>query len=474
MTGRLYTTYQVAELLGSAPEAVVEWMKKGILPFQRMNDKSIRISEKHLVEFLRRQGIDIGALMTQTAAREKEASRQSHEPSAPPAPAASRPGHFSDPGIPDAAETVPAELPAAQVLDAILRKALVSRATELVLQPSGGSLSLQLRIDGVMHAKDSFAQRLPAALVAELPRYLLEQAHLDAGAAAVRKAPFVRALDGQQVALELTAVPAAVGCTLICRLPAPSSVAAGLADLLAAEELATLRRLSHSGGGLILIAAAPRGGRDTLLQAMAGDVPLEGALAFALGGAINGYIPCPAGAMAADLGDADVAVVAELTDAATAKSAFDLARGGALVLAGITADSAAAATDILTETVGAGWATASTLKAVVAVRSARRLCPHCRRRVVLEAAELPAALSTLGGGTTYEPVGCAQCAHTGYSGRVLLTDVTEIAGPAAAALRQGTSPISQEHPPFMQSAVRCAAAGETSIAELARVLGFLR
>ncbi|MCE5326322.1 MAG: hypothetical protein LLG01_07880 [Planctomycetaceae bacterium] len=468
MTGRLYTAYQVAELLGSPPQTVVEWMKKGVLSFQRMDDQSIRVSEKHLVEFLRRQGIDIGALMTQTAAREKEASRPSHD-SPPPA----RPGHSSAPGIPGAAEAVPAELPAAQVFDAILRKALVSRATELVLQPSAASLTLHLRIDAAMHAKNSFAQRLPHALVAELPRYLIEQARLDAAAPAVQTGRFVRSLDGQDVALELTAIPAPAGCTLICRLPAPTSAAAALADLLAAEELATLRRLSHCGGGLILIAGTLRGGRDTLLAALAGDVPLEGALAFALGGPINGYIPCPAGAMAADLGEADIAVVAELTDAATAKSAFDLARGGALVLAGIAADTPAAAADILTETVGAGWATASTLKAVVAVRSARRLCPHCRRRVEHMPAELPVVLAELGS-EAYVPVGCAQCANTGYAGRILLTDVTEISGQSAAALRQGSSPISQEHPPFIRAAIRRAAAGDTSVAELARVLGFPR
>ena len=394
MTGRLYTTYQVAELLGSPPEAVVGWMKKGILPFQRMNDQSIRVSEKHLVQFLRRQGIDISALMAQAATREKETPQQQpHSPK--PSAAPSAPARVSKPEAAEAPSQTPAEIPAAQVLDAVLRKAIVSRATDLVLGPSKDSLSLQLRIDGTMHVNESFAQRLPRALVKELPQYLLAQAGLNSSGAAVQKGQFRRRLDGQEVALEVTAIPAQGSWRLICHLPAPvRPQAPALADLLSAGDMASLQALARCGEGLILIAGTRRGGRDALLEAMAAEVPLAGSLAFAIGLSepAGGYVACPAGTPASDLAEADVAVIHEIADAPAAKAAFDLARGGALVLAGIAADTPAAALEVLVETVGGGWAAASTLKAVVAVRSMRRLCPHCRRQEQTSA-DVPPPLS---------------------------------------------------------------------------------
>lgn len=70
MAERLYTTYQVADLLGATPGAVVEWMQKGWLPFRRLEDDSVRISEKNLVEFLRGRGVDMEDLLTKAMLRD--------------------------------------------------------------------------------------------------------------------------------------------------------------------------------------------------------------------------------------------------------------------------------------------------------------------------------------------------------------------------------------------------------------------
>jgi general secretion pathway protein E len=60
---------------------------------------------------------------------------------------------------------------------------------------------------------------------------------------------------------------------------------------------------------------------------------------------------------------------------------------------------------------------ASTLRAVIAQRLVRRLCPHCRQQVPAE--KSVAALLGLDEGTPiYRAVGCDECNHTGYKGRI--------------------------------------------------------
>jgi general secretion pathway protein E len=60
---------------------------------------------------------------------------------------------------------------------------------------------------------------------------------------------------------------------------------------------------------------------------------------------------------------------------------------------------------------------ASTLRAVIAQRLVRRLCPTCRRPV--RAGDTPAPLLGIApDAQVWEPVGCADCAQSGFKGRI--------------------------------------------------------
>jgi type II secretory ATPase GspE/PulE/Tfp pilus assembly ATPase PilB-like protein len=50
---RLYSIEQVADLLGSTPAHVWEWMQQGVLPYQRLPEGPLRVREKHVIHFLR-------------------------------------------------------------------------------------------------------------------------------------------------------------------------------------------------------------------------------------------------------------------------------------------------------------------------------------------------------------------------------------------------------------------------------------
>jgi excisionase family DNA binding protein len=63
MAERLFSMYQVANLLGVTSSEVAMWIQKGWIITHRLGDGQIRIAERELVQFLRQKGIDLGAIL---------------------------------------------------------------------------------------------------------------------------------------------------------------------------------------------------------------------------------------------------------------------------------------------------------------------------------------------------------------------------------------------------------------------------
>jgi general secretion pathway protein E len=80
MPEKLYSLYQVADLLGATPATVTEWMRKGWLPFMRLPDGPIRISEDVLMHFLDQRGVDIEAVLSKTRRSERWSDGEPGEP----------------------------------------------------------------------------------------------------------------------------------------------------------------------------------------------------------------------------------------------------------------------------------------------------------------------------------------------------------------------------------------------------------
>ncbi|HSX35343.1 MAG TPA: ATPase, T2SS/T4P/T4SS family [Patescibacteria group bacterium] len=191
--------------------------------------------------------------------------------------------------------------------------------------------------------------------------------------------------------------------------------------------------------------------------------------------------------------DPNVVMVADVPDGTTAELAIQASGHGHLVLVGMHADGAVAATLRLRAAGAEAFLLATNLKASVGQRLVRALCTDCRERYrlttdeykqlaerfgitnptarkrlhELEASLAPSIfgnvkqLNSTPAGITHlwraGPGGCEQCGHTGYRGRVALTEVLEnspkiqqallskdvlsIAGLHALALKDGFIPL---------------------------------
>ena len=332
MAERLFNAYQVADLLGLTPDEVALSLQRGEIPFQRLPEGHIRISESNLNRFLRKQGVDIAALFDQVRRREpaqepsrapaREAAREPlREPvrESPAPQAAARPSRILPPGAADAQENrrdahsmagwvsklygqhvtdapaaqsppegpapeaPPAQTPtpespddvrpdaAAQVAQAILKDALARRAQAVLLELRGRELNLHLRIDGRLVAKDSFRARLPAALAPGVLEALRRLAGDDGQTACVRRA-FRHHIQDRTLAMELWTCPTLAGRRMVIRLGESEPPAATLGELglPRQDELALERIASARAGGMILLAGPQNSGLDRTLRALVG------------------------------------------------------------------------------------------------------------------------------------------------------------------------------------------------------------
>jgi len=176
--------------------------------------------------------------------------------------------------------------------------------------------------------------------------------------------------------------------------------------------------------------------------------------------------------------DADAIVLAELRGPATATAALEAAIGGAMVVAGISAGTAAEALGTLAEMDVESWPLATMLRGVIVCRTLRRLCEACRKPVPAPR-RLPSGAgiprSALGE-RTFAPVGCPRCSKSGYDGKIRLLSLLRpdrqivrlvraaAAGDTIAATVRGAGAAA-----LMELAAEHVRAGDVSLDEPARL-----
>jgi type IV pilus assembly protein PilB len=143
--------------------------------------------------------------------------------------------------------------------------------------------------------------------------------------------------------------------------------------------------------------------------------------------------------------DPDVILLGEIRDAETAKIAMQAAQTGHLVLSTLHTDDAPSVVTRLADIGVEPFVIASAVVGVVAQRLVRRLCVHCRRQYtppadVLRSLNIPEAEAAAI--PFYKSVGCDQCNHTGYRGRIGIYEVMKITD-KVRRLISSRSPIDQ-------------------------------
>ncbi len=181
------------------------------------------------------------------------------------------------------------------------------------------------------------------------------------------------------------------------------------------------KRLPQDGRIILLVTGPTGSGKTTTLYASLGQVDtattnvltVEDPVEYELPGIgqtqVNPKIDLTfAKALRAILRqDPDVIMIGEIRDFETAQIAIQASLTGRLVLATVHTNDAPRSVTRLIDMGVEPFLLSSSLLGVLAQRLVRKLCPRCKKP----------ALDAETGRTTWHPVGCEHCAHTGYKGR---------------------------------------------------------
>jgi general secretion pathway protein E len=154
-------------------------------------------------------------------------------------------------------------------------------------------------------------------------------------------------------------------------------------------------------------------------------------------------------------------MIGEIRDFETAQIAIQASLTGHLVLATLHTNDAPSAVTRLIDMGVEPFLLSSSLLGVQAQRLVRKLCPACRR---------------VDGEGRWHPVGCAECANTGYRGRTGVYELMVADDPLRALIHNRASEKelfdsarAAGYRTMREDGERLVAAGVTSLEELLRV-----
>ena len=325
------------------------------------------------------------------------------------------------------------------IVDWLLQYAFEQRASDIHLEPRREMGRVRFRIDGVLHSVFELPPQVQSAVTARIKIL----ARMDV---AERRRPQdgrikTRSSGGREVELRISAMPTAFGEKVVMRIFDPDIVVRSYAELgFDAHEEVLWRSLVERPHGIVLVTGPTGSGKTTTLYSTLKHLARPELNVCTIEDPIEMVAPelnqmqvqpaldldFAAGVRTLLRQDPDIIMVGEIRDLETAHMAVQAALTGHLVLSTLhTNDSASAITRLLDLGVP-HYLVQSTLAGVVAQRLLRTLCPHCKRESRLDQAlwrsltqgyELPLPART------FEPVGCVECRHTGYRGRIAVYEM---------------------------------------------------
>jgi general secretion pathway protein E len=315
------------------------------------------------------------------------------------------------------------------MVNQIMSRAVEQRASDIHIEPFEDELRVRYRIDGVLHDMDSPPNNQTAAVISRIK--LMAKLNI-----AERRLPqdgrIKMRLVGREIDLRVSSLPTLYGESVVLRILDRSSITVDLEKLgMPIGTLDDFTGMIEQPHGLLLVTGPTGSGKTTTLYGALDKInspdkkiiTIEDPVEYQLKGVNQIHVRAQIGLTFASglrsivRQDPDVIMVGEIRDPETAEIAIQAALTGHLVLATLHTNDAPGAISRLLDMGVEDYLLASSLIGVLAQRLVRQLCPECRTPEPPRP-ELGAEFGADGDVvTTYDAVGCAACAETGYRGR---------------------------------------------------------
>jgi len=327
--------------------------------------------------------------------------------------------------------------PVVRLVDLILSEGILSRASDIHVEPEEGGFAVRYRIDGVLRQVMKVPRAAGFPLISRVKIIssldIADRLRPQDGRARV-------AVNGVPVDLRVSTLPASLGEKVVIRILDSRATVLSLDALgLNPDEFAAFKALLDHHEGIILVTGPTGSGKTTTLYSgirsiqsgKTNIVTVEDPVEYRLQGIVQVQVHEKAGLTFANAlrsilrQDPDVVLVGEIRDRDTAQIAVQASLTGHLVLSTLHTNDAANAVTRLVDIGIEPYKIAASLRGVVAQRLMRKLCPTCRE-VWVESVPQKLEKWVPKGTPLYRAVGCSDCAMTGYRGRFSIVEVLTV------------------------------------------------
>ena len=333
--------------------------------------------------------------------------------------------------------------PVVRAVNDMFETAVELRASDIHIEPGRSSLTVRMRVDGLLRSVATPNGVPPAAVISRIKILaglnIAERRLPQDGGARVRAAR-------SELDVRVAIMPTQHGESAVIRL-LPRDRALLSIDKLGflAGDQAKLRRMLALPHGMIIVTGPTGSGKTTTLATVLSllneptrkILTIEDPVEYEIPGISQSQAKPSIGLTFATAlrsfvrQDPDVIMVGEVRDSETAHVAIHAALTGHLVLTTLHTETAAAAVPRLLDLGVEAFLLRSTLRAVIAQRLVRQLCDRCKtsRPLTHDDVEADPRYTAVGlavGNVIFEPAGCERCGGVGYRGRIGVFEVLEM------------------------------------------------
>ncbi len=331
------------------------------------------------------------------------------------------------------------DAPIIRMVTMLLVEAQKMRASDIHLEPLEKRFRVRFRIDGVLHEVQNPPKKLQTAIVSRLKimsgtMSIAEKRLPQDGRIQVR-------IGQKQIDLRVSTVPTNHGESVVMRILDKSSLTLGLSQLgFMSDDQEIFERLIGLPDGILLVTGPTGSGKTTTLYGCLHHInrpdrkiiTVEDPVEYQLNGINQVQVNADIGmtfpaALRSMLRQApNIIMIGEIRDLETASIAINASLTGHLVFSTLHTNDAPSAVARLVDIGVQPFLVSSSIRAVVAQRLVRRLCPECKEPHELTDGELRGLRlerSQVEGATIMKGRGCDACRHVGYKGRLGIFEI---------------------------------------------------
>ncbi|HEY7480610.1 MAG TPA: GspE/PulE family protein [Gemmatimonadales bacterium] len=382
--------------------------------------------------------------------------------------------------------------PIIRLVDMMLADGVVSRASDIHVEPIEGGVVVRYRIDGVLRQVMKIPRNAGLPLISRIKIMsgldIADRLRPQDGRSRV-------SVNGEPVDLRVSTLPASLGEKVVIRILSQRATVLNLESLgMHQDEQEAVRRLLTNKEGIILVTGPTGSGKTTTLYSalellrspevniVTVEDPVEYQLDLINQIQANEAIGMTFARVLRSLlrQDPDIIMIGEIRDVPTAQIAVQAALTGHLVLSTLHTNDCAGAIHRLADMEIEPFKIAASVVGVIAQRLIRTVCPSCKT-FVYASAELLETIHYEGDRrrSFIRGEGCPKCHDTGFIGRTGIYEVMVVDREMRAliASRAGTDEIRDCYrraggKTLLEQGIRLAEKEQTSLDEVMRVAYF--